>query len=117
MTLELHSVLFPSTQGQGYGRMAQVWEASAWQNSPDTPAFMHHITDADEDIKSIGAHRKAQFVNNVRKTRHHARIVAGATDGQILCLMDCDTFVLGDLSNATNSSFDIAITVRPRESQ
>lgn len=117
--LELHSVLFPPTNGTDYERMANALQQSVEVNSPATPLVIHRITDADDDIKAIGKHRKKQFVENVRKTRHHAGIVERATDGQLLCLMDCDTMVLGDLSEAEAAlaDYDLGITVRPQTSQ
>jgi hypothetical protein len=104
----LHSVLFSdSPSGANYERMARVLEYTAGMNSPATPLQLHRITEPDDDLiralncRPYQTDRRQGFLDNARKTKHHCRIVQEAEDGDILCLLDCDTIVIGDLSEAT----------------
>lgn len=118
--MEVHSILFrvPRRMKDGeciYSRMARVWEYSVRLNSPLCTPVLTIIEDGDEDIVNTG--REQTYRDNARKTRHHNQIVQQAKDGQLLCLMDCDTVVLGELSEVASREFDLAYTVRPNKSR
>lgn len=116
--MNLHSVLFrEKRRGTDYDRLAAVLKLSARENSPATPLMLHVIEDDDADLKAKSKAVKATFVDNARKTRHHCQVVQDAQDGELIGLLDCDTMVLGDLSEIADMPFDLAYTARPEGSR
>lgn len=104
--LELRSVVFG---GDDYVRMADVLRKSVELNSPHTPITLHYV-----HKPLIPRAKRLDFHNasNVTKTLYHTELVHLAKDGQLLGLLDCDTLVLGDLSEIETKEFDIAFTFR-----
>lgn len=112
--MRLESVLFHSSYAARYERMANVLRLSAAENSPATPLNITRIYDADEDVKACARQNcRVGYIDNARKAKHHCRIINEARDGEVLGMLDADTMVLGDLSEAEEMEFDIAYTVRP----
>lgn len=118
-----HSVLFG--KNPAYESMARVLAHTVGKNSPATPLVLHRIIEPDEDlIEAINKRpnvqsRKQLYLDNARKTKHHTRIVHEAKDGEVLCLLDADMMVLGDLSDVaeTLAGRELAYTVRPERSR
>lgn len=125
----VHSVLFTdATLGANYERMACVLEYSIGLNSPDTPFVLHRIDEPDDEL-TAAVNRRPQYqrpnflLPNARKMKHQCQIVQEATDGEVICLLDADTMVLGDLSAAGdirgkfyNLIPEIVATERPKGS-
>ena len=110
--MRIESVLFPSSD---FGLLVQVFQTSAAINSPRTLRNTTVIRHLDSDIEQAVASSTIghNFVSNVRKTRHHRMIVDKAKDGEVLCMMDCDTLVLGDLSELQMRDNDLVLTIDP----
>lgn len=112
--MQLHTVLFDVPRRKGfYRRMAKVLAFTAELHSPSTPLIVHEVNSGDEDIHATGKFRKACYIDNGRKTKHHCDIVQEAPDGELIGLLDADMMVLGDLSEVEQLDFDLAYTVRP----
>lgn len=116
--MNVHSVLFSDTPtGANYERMAKVLEYTCARYSPATPLTLHRITAPDDDLIAVinkRPHaRKQLYLDNVRKLKHHCQIVQEARDGEVLCLIDADTMVLGDLAAVEMDGIDILLTSRP----
>lgn len=113
--MKLYSTIFRNSNPL-YKRMSNALEASVAANSPSTPITVEMILDTDEDLVAIGKRRYATYVQNTRKSRHHSEIVQRSEDGELICLMDCDTLVVKDLSPAIKlmEGFDLGYTVKPR---
>lgn len=112
----VHSVLFGDNQN--YERMARVLEYSIGAHSPRTPFVLHRVTERDNDlIDAINqrpeSSRKQLYLDNARKMKHQCRIVQDADDGEVLCLLDADTMVLGDLTAMDMQGTDLVVTHRP----
>lgn len=112
--MRLESILFGDSKA--YARMAKVFQYTAQLNSPNTPLTLHHLKCDDHKLIEIAtsefvdAHEA--WVDNARKTKHHCNIVQNAKNGDEICLIDCDTFILHDLSEIQNYDFDIMLTSR-----
>lgn len=116
--MRLETSLFEAgPHDDGYERMARVLEYSARLHSPETPLTVRRITSADDDIVAAGEGRKSRYLDNTRKTRHHCAAVQAAENGELLCLIDADTMVLGDLTPVESYDFDLAYTLRPDHAQ
>lgn len=112
--MRLETVLFASESFERYERMVRVLELSAAENSPATPLTIHRIDSQDEELRVLArTNCKRLWIDNARKARHHQRIIRDAADGDVLCLIDADTMILGDLSEIGSLDFDLAYTVRP----
>lgn len=97
-----------------YRRMARALENSVKANSPKTHIDIVEITASDQDLWHIGRGGLSTFTHNTRKARHHHRSLEKASDGELICFIDCDTFVLQDLSGIDEfDQFDLGITYRP----
>jgi len=112
--MRLESVLFKSSHADRYERMANVLRASAAEHSPATPLNITRVYDPDDDVKAIARlNCKTTYIDNVRKAKHHCKIVREATYGELIGFLDVDAMVLGDLSEVMGMDFDIAYTKRP----
>lgn len=110
--MRAHAVLFQSATPERYARMADVLVASAaeW----NLPLTVHEIANADEDVKQYARQScKRTWIDNARKAKHHFRIIEQAKDGDVLCMIDADAMITGDLSDVEQMDFDLAYTVRP----
>lgn len=114
--MKLHAVLFRGRSVSCHPRLAQVLKASA-KNTPH-PLVIHAVEEADQELAELAKRRTGwkQWLDNARKAKHHARIILGAGDGELLAMLDTDTMILGDLSEIERMEFDLAYTVRPRPS-
>lgn len=116
--MQLHTILFNvPRRGSDYDRLARVLARSVEVNSPGTPLELHYIELADPELEGVGRNIKATIIDNARKTKHHCQIVQDTPDGELICLLDCDTMVLGDLSEMDRDGFDFAYTMRPEGSR
>lgn len=109
--MRLITLLFANSTRK-YKRMLEVLRISAAENHPSSPLEVLHITKRDLDLEcQFGM----WYTQNARKTRHQARIVEEAKDGEILCLIDSDTMVLRTLSpaNVFMQHHDLAYTLKP----
>lgn len=113
--MRLESVLFTNSNlPNRYERMARVLALTAAENSPATPLNINRVYDKDEDVVSCARPGcRLSYINNGRKAKHHWRLIMEAREGDLLGMLDCDTMVLGDLSEVAKMPFDIAYTVRP----
>lgn len=119
--MKLLTVIFPATSPRAdYPRLLKVLRQSVKQNSPATPLVVFE-TAADTGIRSAhpNASQKARdsFVANTQKMRHWQEAVDALPDGEVLCLLDADTMVLRDLSDAEEMPFDVTYTARPDTSR
>jgi hypothetical protein len=100
-----------------YERWVNVLAYTARMNSPSTPLTVYKVGDNDEDLTSI--QREKIYIGNTRKTRHHCDVVNAAQDGEILGLLDADTFITRDMSSAEqlldNAEADFAYCLRSKE--
>lgn len=98
-----------------YFRMLNVLKDSVKKNSPNTELDVRVISDRDLEIKEIGSRREAWYVQNCRKAKHHFRVVDTANEGDLICLIDCDTMVLRDMSPAIEQmeGYDLGLTWKP----
>lgn len=94
-----------------YAAMAQVLAASAAEHG--STVSINHIFDDDKELK--GALR-GTYYQNCRKTKHHAELICGQNDGDVIVLMDADMLVLRAMEPALIDQLawhDIGITYRP----
>lgn len=110
--MRLVSTFFEHSEAK-YRRFADVLAYSAALHSPATPFEIVTVTERDNEIKTLGPRASAWRRNNARKTKHHARIVQAAADGELLGLFDSDTMITGDLAPIADLRFDLAITITP----
>lgn len=107
--MKIHSVHFG--EEVLYDRLAKVLGFSAEKNSPKNPITIHKVSIfsliAEKEKNGVSYHE----ISNALKTQYHHDIVQKANDGEFLCLLDLDTLVLGDLSEA-EEDFDLGYTVR-----
>lgn len=92
----------PSRRGT-YERMLQALNKSASINSPSTPLeIIRFSEDWTSRASFTGTTPEAQqsFVDNTNKMRAWDEVVSQSVDGQVLVIVDCDTVVLRDLSDA-----------------
>lgn len=112
MALQAHATLFAGSIGANQNRMAEVLRLSAMEHG--LPLTIHEITDQDSDVKQLARSGcKQTWIDNARKAKHHNRIIQEAKDGDLLCMLDADTMITGDLSEVESMEFDLAYTVRP----
>lgn len=97
-----------------YERMARALVVSAEANSPLASINVTKFEDRDNDITRW--RRAPNLLNNSRKTKHHQQLVSEAADGEVLCMIDADTLILGELSAAEAFDFDLAVTIKPADS-
>lgn len=112
--MRIESVLFAGKRHVLYERMARVLAKSALAHNQ--PLTIHRIEDEDLEITKLagGPHRLRNYVDNTRKTKHHAQLVEEAADGELLCFIDADAMILGDLREAEMfGDYDLAITRNP----
>lgn len=110
--MNLHTCLFNDSPAI-YTRYARVLQRSALKRSPNTPLVIHTSSiDADLDVFSMCNGRSDTYINNTRKTKHLTRLIETASDGEVLCLIDCDMLILDDVSAISmyGDAWDIAIT-------
>ena len=96
-----------------YERLARVLLRSTKQNSPNVSLEVEYFNSIDKDILIQTKGLQQVYRENVFKTKIHCQIVNESSDGELLCLIDCDTMVLNDLSPIQNYDFDLAYTIRP----
>lgn len=101
--------------GLAYQRYLKVLEYSMKKYSPNTPFTANHFDNIDKQIQQQTRKMHHVYKENTFKTKVFFEIVEQANDGELLCLMDCDMFVLGDLSVIQQQEFDFAYTVRPSQ--
>lgn len=115
--MRLETVLFDKESS--YGTFTEVLKHTAKLNSPHTPLTVHEITDDDHEFVSQACPyvwEKTSYLDNARKTKYHNQIVQDAKNGDEICLLDCDTFILRSMnfSDMKRMNFDLAITHRPK---
>lgn len=93
--------------------MAKALAVSVAANSPQSALVLHDIDDPDGDVHLAGPRAASGYLANARKTKHQARIVEAAADGELIGFLDADTFVLRELADVAELAFDLAITVKP----
>jgi hypothetical protein len=110
--MKVHTVHFSSSPL--YKRFCTVLAASIRLHSPNTPLVVHRVLDCDSEIMSkLGKGRIGHDINNALKTKYHNDIVQNTENGEMICLIDVDTIVLGDLSDIEQEGeFDLVLTVR-----
>lgn len=114
--MRLVSTLFEHSDAK-YRRFAAALTHSARVHSPATPFELIEIAERDNELKTANPRASAWRRANARKTKHHARIIQSAADGELIGLLDVDTMITGDLSPISDMRFDLAITVTPPEGQ
>ena len=101
-------------------RLLKVFAFSIQKNSPSTPLKIHRII-TEPIPEEIACHKKRGFsahdIVNTLKTKYHNEIVQNAKDGELLCLMDLDMAVFGDMFPAGEGDFDLGYTVRPERAR
>ncbi len=111
--MQIDTVLFPSVKGgDDYARLAAVLQESARVHCPGVDFTLHHAPSVTDEIMAVGRRRQWLFQRNAMKTFMHNQIVQSAKCGEAICLMDCDTMILRDLSLVWWSKFDFAYTVK-----
>jgi hypothetical protein len=95
-----------------YKRMVKVLVASMRVNSPETPIEVFYRSNSDSDLRKVGVGQYAGYTANARKTRHYCELVQMLPDGEQICLLDCDTFVLKSLKPLEEIDADLAYTTR-----
>lgn len=113
--MRLETVLFDSVSS--YGRMAKVLARTVAKHSPETPLTIHTKKGYDSELTRIACSyvwNKTSYLDNARKTKYHHDIIQEARNGDEICLIDCDTFVLRPLDALGRMDFDIAVTTRVR---
>jgi hypothetical protein len=99
-----------------YERCARVLEHTLRVNSPLTDFEIRHVPDTNPVVRgllrgSICGHD----ANNYLKTKFQMDAILDEPNGKLLCFMDTDTFVLGELSEIEEfigEPFDIAVTAK-----
>ena len=119
--MKLLTVIFPADHpSQDYPRLLGVLRRSATERSPGTPLV---VVEADADTAIRSSHpsatvkARASFVANTQKMRLWQEAVEALPDGEVICLLDADTMVLRDLSDAETMPFDVTYTSRPSVSR
>lgn len=118
--MRIATAVFPqSTGGSTYERLLGALTNSARTVCPDIPFDVHRM-DRDRTSRSANtcakAAQKLSFVDNTHKMRAWNRIAQETPDGEIVLLLDADTFLTGDPSILESMEFDVAYTARPEGS-
>ena len=98
--MDVHSILFAESPPD-YARMACALVSSAIDAR--VPLTMHVIPPGAPFTD------RADYVFNARKATAHRKIVDRATDGALLCFLDCDMLILRDLEIELEA--DLTLTV------
>lgn len=104
----LASVYFGSgAAGEEFRRMARVLEYSALRHAPTWRVEVRHVPPAVgyHSVLGVPAHE-----NNSAKLDRWRDLVAAASDGDRVLLVDGDTMITGPLDDAWDRSFDLAYT-------
>lgn len=98
--------------GSFHRRAARVLVRSVIECSPATPIAVRELVGGDAEIERLGRGASSWRRGNARKARAWADVVATAADGELLVLLDADTFVLRSLADAPAvvGDADLAIT-------
>lgn len=93
--------------GDNYRRMADVLEYTAHQHCPGWSIEVNEMPRAPIEHYSEAPEN---FIFNVQKVDAWADAVQQAEDGDRLCILDCDTMILGPLDPVWDREFDFAYT-------
>ena len=110
--MRIITALFPEVGNRfgNYKRLADALVESVLENSPSCEIDVFEA----EDAPPAGSDSRRQgLIDNTQKMVIWEQAVSDAKDGETICLIDCDTIVLGDLREVENIDFDVCWTVRP----
>lgn len=108
MTQRLEACYFGPDPNGYFLRMAAVLELTASQHCSAWVRTVRRIQ-PEPRTSALGL---AQHVVNTQKLEHWAALVAAASDGEHLLLMDADTAILRSLDDVWVDPFDIAYTTK-----
>lgn len=92
-----------------FSRLARALRLSVSLNAPDVEVFDEIITEVPDEQPGLLRH----YTDNHEKLRVWRSAIHAEPDGTEVVLIDADTVVLGPLSEAFDTKFDIGWTWRP----
>lgn len=98
--MKLKSIIFGTSEV--HNRCVKVLEYSAKLNTPNTELEIIQKPQRER----LSSHDS----NNFTKTIYHNEIIQDSQNGEVVGLLDCDTFILKDLSDLESMDFDIVFT-------
>jgi hypothetical protein len=95
--MQAHTFLYTDSPPE-YRVMFDALCESITRNSPSTHLVAHVVDSPEPDLHYAPEQpRRTEFINNTRKARYHRQVVEQAADGEVICFLDCDTLVMGEI--------------------